>query len=218
MVQLTHLLASYKIILIKYLIKIKDLFTFNLWRHNILHSCLDKKIKQQNNFIDIIYQDEGLYFKSIKGTLNHILAADILFYMRIFSKKEIMINNQNFDIFDISKLWTTGNFENFINPDSDKISYLQKIKILQATTLESYLNQIELRIENRNLSFFNEQFTYNDTNGKMQIRPRNLSFIHAINHTTHHIGQITSVLSKYSKQDFPEMDLSYFIEQNMKKI
>lgn len=197
---------------------IKDLFTFNLWRHNILHSCLDKKIKQQNNFIDIIYQDEGLYFKSIKGTLNHILAADILFYMRIFSKKEIMINNQNFDIFDISKLWTTGNFENFINPDSDKISYLQKIKILQATTLESYLNQIELRIENRNLSFFNEQFTYNDTNGKMQIRPRNLSFIHAINHTTHHIGQITSVLSKYSKQDFPEMDLSYFIEQNMKKI
>lgn len=94
---------------------IRDLYSYNIWRNDILYDCLKYNIGKDKLFIKILTKDEGLYFKSIKGTLNHILAADILWYLRLFERKEIEISSKKFNINEVSNLWISEDFESFLD-------------------------------------------------------------------------------------------------------
>ncbi len=186
---------------------IRELYAYNNWRTNLLYSCLITNIeKNSKDFYDILLRDEGLYLKSVKATLNHILAADILYYLRMFELKEVQISKNIYTTNQVSQFWKTNEFENFvIQKENDE--WFDNLNKLRMEVSLKYMNSIDELIEKENFEFFYQNFNFCDTKGKSKTFPRHLSFIHVVNHATHHIGQITSVLSK-NKIKYPDMDLS----------
>ena len=187
---------------------IRDLYSYNLWRTNLLYNCLRTNIENDENFFNILLNDEGWYLKSIKATLNHIVAADILYYLRLYELNEVQISKNNFTTKEISELWNSNKFEGFID-DKENMQWFENINKLHLEVNHKYRNSIDDLIEKENFEFFYKDFNFYDTKGDKKTSPRHLSFIHVISHATHHLGQITAILSKYKIQKYPEMVLSY---------
>lgn len=193
---------------------IRDLYSYNLWRTNILFKSLKTNIEKDKKFLKILLSDEGLFLKSIKGTLNHIVAADILYYLRLFELKEVQLSNINFSSNEISDLWNTNNFEGFMDNNIEML-WFENLNKLHLEINNKYTDSIDKLIEKDDFEFFYQDFIFQDTKGNLKTSPRHLSFIHVVNHATHHLGQITGVLSKYNIDNYPEMDLSYTFNLNL---
>jgi uncharacterized damage-inducible protein DinB len=178
-------------------------FKYNNWRYDIIYKYLKKNKELINP-----EKDELIYFSNIKSTLDHTLLADILWYMRIFNEKEINLNKQNFEYLKIGDL-SKGNYSELIHNDKNKNCYLENLHFLQKEIINLYLKEIKTK-ENNEL-FFMEDIYYNDTMGNKIMKNRFDCFYHVINHSTHHIGQISSIISKYDKLLHPELDFTNFL-------
>lgn len=193
---------------------IRDLYSYNIWRTNKLYGSLKTNIEKNQNFLDVLIRNEGLYLKSVKGTLNHILAADILYFLRLFELTEVRINQNIFNTKEVSELWNNNNFEGFID-SKENSEWFDNLNKLQLEVNYKYRNSIDDLIAKENFYFFYQDFSFFDTNGNKKTSPRHLSFIHVVNHATHHIGQVTAILSKYKIHNYPEMDLSYTFNEKL---
>ena len=62
-----------------------QLLEYNTWRYKLVFKSIEIN---SGKSLDFIADDIGLYFKSIKGTMCHMLVCDYIWYSRVQIKKE----------------------------------------------------------------------------------------------------------------------------------
>ncbi|MFW1850622.1 DinB family protein [Acinetobacter guillouiae] len=155
---------------------------YNIWATQRL--CESLKAVSDDDF----NKDVGLYFKSIVGTLNHLLLGEhYLWYSR---------------------------FKQGISPAIALNTMIQTKKTALLDELqEKSKNWIEF-LEQLDEKTLNADLTYKRVSGQQLTLPYAATLMHVFNHGTHHRGQITAAMTGLGYA-CPELDLVYMlVEQN----
>ena len=131
-------------------------------------------------------RDRGAFFKSMHGTLNHLLVADRIWLQRI-----------------------TGDGDP-VQPPLNSILHedLASLRAARETEDSRIINWIDSRDE----AAYAGTFTYRNSSGKAFTDPLSIILTHFFNHETHHRGQAHAILTGLGKAA-PELDLIYFLRQ-----
>jgi uncharacterized damage-inducible protein DinB len=136
-------------------------------------------------------RDVGLFFKSIHGTLNHLLVGEHLLWFRRFAEgvsPKLVLDDE-------------------AEPDRQRL----------AERLREGAARWQPLIESWPLDRFDGTLNYTSTRGQ----PVSLSFAaalsHVFNHGTHHRGQVTAALTHLG-QPCPEIDLVYMLQQEKARV
>lgn len=135
------------------------------------------------------YKDSGLFFKSVHGTLNHMLVAEQHWYSR-FS--------------DGISLRLALNAE--LEPD----------RLAVANALRSAIQRWEQLLRDVPSRRFDEKISYTRVSGEPVTTPFAATLAHVFNHGTHHRGQISTALTQLGLPA-PEMDIIYMLQAEVKK-
>ena len=131
-------------------------------------------------------RDAGLFFKSVHGTLNHLLVAEHL-------------------------LW----FPRFAEGVSPKLALNTEVEA-DRTRLRERLLEAGSRwaplIEAWPAERFADHLHYTSTKGVAQSLPFAATLGHVFNHGTHHRGQITAAITAMG-QACPELDLVWMLQE-----
>ena len=131
-------------------------------------------------------RDTGLFFKSIHGTLNHLLVGEHL-------------------------LW----FRRFAEGVSPMVTLDEEVEVDRSLLAERLLEgaaRWQPLIKNWPSERFNGRLDYTTTRGVPVSLPFAATLTHVFNHGTHHRGQITAAFTRLG-QPFPELDLVYMLQQ-----
>lgn len=131
-------------------------------------------------------RDAGLFFKSIHGTLNHMLVGEHLLWFRRFAEG----------------LSPAVALDSEAEPDR---AALARRLLEGATRWEPWLSVLPAQR-------FDGTLSYTTTRGQPVTLPFAATLAHVFNHGTHHRGQITAALTALG-QPCPELDLVYFLQQ-----
>ncbi len=119
------------------------------------------------------------FFKSIHGTLNHIIVGD--------------------------RLWMTRFQGDEVSPTGlDAILYEKFLELWTARVLED--QKIEVFFSNLKVEFLNQSIRYINSAGDSHEYPIQLLITHFFNHQTHHRGQVHNLLSQTAVAP-PSLDL-----------
>ena len=153
---------------------------YNIWATQRL--CESLKVVSDDDF----NKDVGLYFKSIVGTLNHLLLGEhYLWYSR---------------------------FKQGISPAIALNTMIQTGKTLLLDELqEKSKNWIEF-LEQLDEKTLNADLTYKRVSGQELTLPYAATLMHVFNHGTHHRGQITAAMTGLGYA-CPEFDLVYMLAE-----
>lgn len=151
---------------------------YNIWATNRLIQSLES-IRDED-----FYKDVGLYFKSIAGTLNHLLVGEhYLWYSR---------------------------FKDGVSPQIalDTMIHTEKAVLLnelqqKSVNWISFIDQIDETTLEGNL-------TYKRVSGQELTLPYVATLMHVFNHGTHHRGQITAAVTALG-YPCPELDVVYML-------
>lgn len=154
---------------------------YNIWATQ----CLSESLKKVSD--DDFYKDVGLYFKSIFGTLNHLLLGEhYLWYPRFVDGI-----SPNFKLDDV------------VEADRHKCLTQLQIKSHHWLPFIQTLDQERLQGD----------LTYTRVNGEQLTLPFIPTLLHVFNHGTHHRGQITAALTALG-YECPALDLVYMLAEN----
>jgi len=134
-------------------------------------------------------KDVGLFFKSIHGTLNHLLVGEHMLWYPRFAKgtsPSVALNAE-------------------VEPDRDRLG--QALKGGAA----NWLPLIESWAAER----FDGSLNYTNMRGQAMSLPFAPTLAHVFNHGTHHRGQITAALTALGHAS-PELDLVYLLQEESK--
>ncbi len=153
---------------------------YNIWATQRL--CESLKSVSDDDF----NKDVGLYFKSIVGTLNHLLLGEhYLWYSR---------------------------FKQGISPAIALNTMIQTKKTALLDELqEKSKNWIEF-LEQLDEKTLNADLTYKRVSGQQLTLPYAATLMHVFNHGTHHRGQITAAMTGLGYA-CPELDLVYMLAE-----
>ncbi|CAF3441561.1 unnamed protein product [Rotaria sp. Silwood1] len=169
---------------------------YNRWAFQQLYDKLDKHISNEN-----YYADNDLYFRSIHGTLVHLLLSSKLWYSRLTSSSSNPLEDEKYP-YEINSYWSrsANEWEQAIQDREDVYNQI----IIECDRWIDYVKEL-----NSESLMAEEKFQYIDTEGNKQERNRAEALDHIFNHNTHHRGQITAIITKYAGQDgSPVLDLS----------
>lgn len=127
-----------------------------------------------------------LFFRSMHGTVNHILLAERLWHARMLGK--------TMDIFGL---------DDELESDRDALHTAMNTQCDAWVDFVAHLDEADLLAP----------FSYVNTEGIDFSRPLGAILLHVMNHATHHRGQISAALT-YAGHDAPEMDLLYYYDPN----
>jgi uncharacterized damage-inducible protein DinB len=148
---------------------------YNVWATDRL---LDRHVAELSD--DEYRRDVGLFFKSVHGTLNHLLLGERC-------------------------LW----FERFANGVSPRRKLNEEVHADRAT-LQSALKQAVRgwipAIQSWDAARYDGALHYTSTDGAPRRVPFAAALTHVFNHGTHHRGQITAALTMLG-HEAPELDL-----------
>ena len=136
---------------------------------------------------DELYRKEvGAYFKSLHGTLNHLLAADRIWMRRLtgIGDHPDKLNAILFD--DLPSLHAAR-----VEQDSRIIGFVQELEAPD----------------------FEEVLEYRTLNGTPQRQRRREILAHLFNHQTHHRGQVHGLLSQTAVAP-PSLDLILYLRES----
>ncbi|NNP71282.1 damage-inducible protein DinB [Acinetobacter defluvii] len=153
---------------------------YNLWATQALVKCLEKMPD------DDFHQDVGLFFKSISGTLNHVLLGEhYLWYPR---------------------------FKEEVSPRIalDHTIHTEKYVLLNELEQKSQ-NWIDF-VAKIPESMLNGNLTYQRASGQTLTLPYAATLLHVFNHGTHHRGQVTAAMTVLGYA-CPELDLVYMLAE-----
>jgi uncharacterized damage-inducible protein DinB len=161
----------------------QTLARYNVWATHRLLEAVEKISDEEYR------RDVGLFFKSIHGTLNHLLVTEHM-------------------------LW----YPRFARGESPKIALdaeIEPVRERLAQALRGGSGNWKPLIE----SFDNERFggnlSYTTTKGIALSLPFAMTLTHVINHGTHHRGQVTAALTMLG-QPCPELDLVWMLQEESK--
>jgi uncharacterized damage-inducible protein DinB len=129
-------------------------------------------------------RDVGLFFKSIHGTLNHMLVAEHLLWYARFAKGASPVLALDAEI----------------EPDRERLAQALKGGSANWTRL----------IDTWPAERFDGHLDYQTSKGEPMSLPFAATLAHVFNHATHHRGQITAALTAMG-QPCPELDMVYFL-------
>ena len=130
-------------------------------------------------------RDVGLFFKSIHGTLNHMLVAEHLLWYARFAKGKSPVLALNSEI----------------EPDRERLAQAIKGGSANWTPL----------IASWPTERFDGQLDYQTSQGAPLSLPFAATLAHVFNHATHHRGQITAALTAMG-QPCPALDMVDFLQ------
>ena len=130
-------------------------------------------------------RDVGLFFKSIHGTLNHLLVGEHLLWYPRFSK-------------GVSPVMA---LDDEIEPHRERLA--QALKGGSANWSQLVASWPAER--------FDGHLSYRTSKGESQSLPFAATLAHVFNHATHHRGQITAALTQMGC-DCPELDMVCFLQ------
>ena len=131
--------------------------------------------------------DRGVFFKSMHGTLNHMLVADRIWLARITGEADAP------------------------QPPLDTILHETLPELRAAHEREDA--RIIRFVEDRDEAALSGTFTYRNSTGKAFTDPLATILAHFFNHQTHHRGQAHAVLTSLGRKA-PELDLIYFLRSS----
>lgn len=131
-------------------------------------------------------RDAGLFFKSVHGTLNHLLVGEHLVWFRRFAEGVSPMLALNAEV------------------ETDRVRLRERL--LDASARWAPL--IEALPEAR----FADRLDYTTTKGVPQSLPYAAVLGHVFNHGTHHRGQITAAITAMG-HPCPELDLVWMLQE-----
>ena len=135
-------------------------------------------------------RDIGLFFKSIHGTLNHLLVGEHLLWYPRFARGAS------------PKAGPTLALDMEVEPDRARLGQALKGGAANwAPLIESWPDER-----------FDGELAYTTMRGTAATLPFAATLAHVFNHGTHHRGQISAALTLLG-QPAPELDLVYFLQQ-----
>lgn len=150
---------------------------YNRWMNDKLYEACRHITEEQRR------KDLGAYFKSIHGTLNHLLLADLIWLSRLGVSVEI----------------NATSLSDVVHDDFDELNKARKC------TDELIINYIYKLID-EDLS---TRVRYTSVqSGKTNELPLGLILTHLFNHQTHHRGQLTTLMSQLGL-DFGVTDMIF---------
>ena len=129
-------------------------------------------------------RDVGLFFKSIHGTLNHMLVAEHLLWYARFAKGASPVLALHTEV----------------EPHRERLAQALKGGSANWTPL----------IASWSAERFDGHLDYRTSKGDPLSLPFAATLAHVFNHATHHRGQITAALTAMG-QPCPELDMVYFL-------
>ncbi|HEY3859389.1 MAG TPA: DinB family protein [Gammaproteobacteria bacterium] len=152
--------------------------------HVLAHARLLKALTPMS---DMEYHaDQGLFFRSVHRTLNHLLLVDLLWQGRIVGKPFAM----------------SGLDQELVK----ERGRLAEEMMGQAAALRDTVAGLE---ETR----IRAPSAYLDSEGNRREYPLALQLAHAFNHATHHRGQVTAVITRLGYES-PVLDLPYVLAED----
>lgn len=130
-------------------------------------------------------RDVGLHFKSVHGTLNHLLVGEHLLWFARFAEgasPQLALNEE---------------------AETDRARLAQRLRVASRRWEPLIASWDETR--------FASALDYVTTKGVPQSLPFAATLAHVFNHGTHHRGQITAALTSMGHRS-PELDLVYMLQ------
>ena len=125
-------------------------------------------------------RDVGAFFKSLHGTLNHLVVADRIWMKRLTG------NGEHPNLLDA-----------IIHEDRRELTLA---RAEEDDRIVSFVNMLDADLIGGVLS-------YSTTSGKPHEQPRSEVLAHFFNHQTHHRGQAHTILSIVTGKEAPSLDL-----------
>jgi len=126
-------------------------------------------------------RDDGAFFQSISGTLNHILVGDIIWLQRFADHPDSFASLQYLRDFDFPK-----SLDAILYPDFEALRTAREE--MDATIVEFIDEVSEDSLE--------VALAYQSTEGEAHSKKLGFLVQHLFNHQTHHRGQVTTLLSQ----------------------
>lgn len=130
--------------------------------------------------------DVGLFFKSIHGTLNHLLVGEHLLWYRRFTEGVSPVVQLNAQV------------------EAEREQLAQRL----LTGASAWLPWVQALTDEA----LNGSLSYTTMRGTPATLPFVPTLMHVFNHATHHRGQITAALTMLGYPS-PELDMVYFLQQ-----
>ncbi len=148
---------------------------YNTWMNDKVYHAARSLSDEQRK------QDLGAFFKSIHGTLNHLLLADRIWMGRFTGNKEAFASRD-----------TSGNVIAVTNLSQELYEDFDELTQERRRTDEA----LEAFIEELDLAKLGEEFRYQNLRGDPQSHVLWWALSHVFNHQTHHRGQVTALMTR----------------------
>ncbi|TFY99500.1 DinB family protein [Ramlibacter rhizophilus] len=139
---------------------------------------------------ELLRRDLGLFFRSIHGTLNHLLVAERLWQARVMDGES-----------------PTLRLDAELHADRDEL----------ARELLAAAARWQAWIAAQPAAAFDGELRYRRGNGEAVVVPLAPTLGHVFNHATHHRGQITAALTALGRPG-PELDWIYLLQQGARAL
>lgn len=150
---------------------------YHIWAHRTLLAALEQVSDAD------YHADQGLFFRSVHRTLNHLLLVDLLWHGRLTGKP-----------FPMSGL--------------DQELVKERTRLAEEMLRQAeVLRELVAGFDEQRLTGLN---AYVDSEGKQREYALALQLAHAFNHATHHRGQVSAVITRLG-HSCPVLDLPHFV-------
>ena len=169
---------------------------YDRWAFRQLFNKLDEFVST-----DQYHADNDLFFRSIHGTLVHLLLSSRLWYARLTGPSSNPLHDDQYPL-KVNSYWSRP-AEAWEEAVANRKEVYERI-IAECDRWISYVNQLDPEF------LMNEEScNYLDMGSNRIERNRAEALDHIFNHNTHHRGQITSILTRYGGRNAaPVIDLS----------
>ena len=155
---------------------------YNAWQNRQVMDAVDGMTQ------DDFDADRGAFFRSIRGTLNHLLWADSIWMSRFSDDVE----KPSGGIADSAEMTRT-------------MDDWQAARVRLDGRIRTWADTLS------DADLAGDLAWYSGATGRDQIKPRALCVVHMFNHQTHHRGQLHAMLSA-AGQRTPVSDLAFMPE------